>query len=287
MRAPVVVASTLVVAIMAAGHIKSVDAAPRFDQRAEDARIRSHADSVIAELSAESVPGLSVDARGKRQLLLRRLAVYRDEGRFPHNYDRQGLTPTFVDPVTGAYCAVADLMRFSGRDDIVERLVRTDNHLYVQQVSGDTAVAGWLVHSGLTVADAARIQVLYVSAAPTPTQTAREVATPLLGFLSFGSFALNGATNGEGQHRIRTIVGLSTGALAMIAGRQSMRDPTFRDIGQATMMAGTASFALSSLQLKRHFDIERQRTLTVSPTVTTADRSEHGTRFGVSAHVTY
>lgn len=84
----------------------------------EVSRVRSHFDSVLSELVAA-------------------LRAYRDRGVFPHNYDfplRE--TPHFVDRKTGTLCVLTHLLALSGRDDIVRRVVRANNNVWVPQLAG-------------------------------------------------------------------------------------------------------------------------------------------------------
>jgi hypothetical protein len=111
------------------------------------------------------------------------------------------------------------------------------------------------------------------------------IVAPVLGLVSVGSLALNLASNRDGNGRIRTVVGMTAGALGILAGRQSMKDPTFRDVGQVVTVASAASLALSSFELKRHISLERQRRLTIAPTVSTA--ASNRATIGVAARIEY
>src|SRR5262249_3275472 len=125
------------VAIIAAG---SMAARRPVYERIEIARIRAHLDSVLAELSAARPAGLTTEQAARRAALLAELRAYRDRGAFPHNYDFPGqLVPYFVDRKTGTPCAVADLMTFSGRRDVVDRVARTTNNARVADLRRDGA----------------------------------------------------------------------------------------------------------------------------------------------------
>src|SRR5688572_19319569 len=102
------------------------------DSPAEVARIRAHFDSVLVELAARDLSTLTVAQRANRSGLVTTLVAYRERGVFPHNYDFPGeAVPYFVDRKTGTLCAVAHLLASTGRRDIVDRVARADNNVWV------------------------------------------------------------------------------------------------------------------------------------------------------------
>jgi len=161
----------------------------------EVARIRAHFDSVLVELRARDVRALTPTQRQQRGRLIATLGAYRDAGQFPHNYDFPGqAVPYFVDRETGALCAVANLIASTGRGDIVERVTRTNNNVWVPALAGDTAFRAWLDGHGLTLAEAARIQIPYMGGAPDPVPVRASpsdrhiAATAGVGMVSLGAF---------------------------------------------------------------------------------------------------
>src|SRR5215212_9827940 len=137
------------------------EAGPR--RAAEVHRIRLHFDSVLVELEGRGAPGLTASQQRHRAALTTTLQGYRDRGVFPHNYDFAGrAVPYFVDRKTGTLCAVGFLLASSGRRDIVDRVASVDNNVYVPQLARDTAFTAWLTENGITLAEAARIQVPYM-----------------------------------------------------------------------------------------------------------------------------
>jgi hypothetical protein len=150
-----VVAALVVVPVGVATKVGSAATAA-----SEVRRIRAHFDSVLAELGQRDLGELSAAQRATRASLLAELRGYRDRGEFPHNYDFPGrLIPYFVDRKTGAMCAVANLLAVSGRRDIVDRVAHANNNVWVDELVGDTAFTHWLDASGLTLREAARIQM--------------------------------------------------------------------------------------------------------------------------------
>src|SRR5213075_961843 len=105
----------------------------------------------------------------RRAAAISTLRGYRNRGVFPHNYDFPGqAVPYFVDRKTGTLCAVAHLLASTGHRDIVDRVSKTDNNILVPQLAGDSAFSAWLSDNGLTLEEAAHIQVPYAQ----PTSSA-------------------------------------------------------------------------------------------------------------------
>ncbi|MCB9879186.1 MAG: HEAT repeat domain-containing protein [Planctomycetes bacterium] len=95
----------------------------------------------------------------------RRLAVidalrdYRLAGVLGVNADFPGQRqPYFVDR-GGRRCAVAYLLDRTGRGDVTLRVAELANHAWVADLADDPALQTWLEDHGLTLAEAARIQV--------------------------------------------------------------------------------------------------------------------------------
>jgi hypothetical protein len=119
---------------------------------AEVRRIRTHFDSVLTELTARDVHALSGNQIARRRALLTTVRAYRERGVFPHNYDFPGqAVPYFVDRKTGTLCAVAHLLESTGRRDIVDRVARANNNVWVAQLAGDSAFTNWLDANGITL----------------------------------------------------------------------------------------------------------------------------------------
>jgi hypothetical protein len=241
---------------------------------AEVARIRVHFDSVLADLPAREVATLAPAQRARRAALLATLRAYRDRGEFPHNYDFPGqAVPYFVDRETGVLCAVAHLLASTGRRDIVDRVARADNNVWVPQLAGDTAFTRWLDAHGLTLAEAAFIQVPYV--APDRGVVAA-VAGRSGGYAAASAAAVGGAlamsvwnarSNERGARGWRSAVGLGLGAAALGVGAAGVGVPGASPVlGAASAAAGATSLWIASRGISRHrHDLavarERERTL--------------------------
>jgi hypothetical protein len=176
---------------------------------------------------------------------------------FPHNYDFPGApTPYFIDRKTGTLCAVAHLLVSTGRRDVVDRVARADNNVWVAQLVSDTAFAQWLSAHGLTLEEAARIQVPYV-VAETPAQRARNVA-----FIAAAPVALGGSLvaslwnangNADGHRTFASVLGLGSGVMAVGTGATLIgnRDVP-REIGVASAALGAVSVMLAARAFHRH-----------------------------------
>lgn len=253
---------------------------------AEVARIRAHFDSVERELLARDVSALPAAARARRAEQIRVLAAYRERGVFPRNHDFPDLlVPYFVDQ-HGVLCAVAHLLATSGRRDVVDRVAAADNNVWVPLLAGDTAFTAWLDAQGLTLAEAARIQMPYdfepidesgaARRAPANgVNTAASVATAALGVTSM----LLDAPAGNRRATWRTALGVVAGGagLALAASRRDARGGPLA-VGIATGVVSAASVGVAGWRLAHrsggstplrsaHATSERPTGIAVAPAV--------------------
>lgn len=267
------------------------------DSPVEVARIRAHFDSVLTELAARDVGILTAAQRANRSALVTTLAAYRARGVFPHNYDFPGqAVPYFVDRKTGTLCAVAHLLEWTGRRHIVDRVARADNNVWVPALAGDAEFESWLDANGVTLEEAARIQVPYIGEpvpAPggPPPQSASskrlETAAPIVGVGALAAGLWNAYGNANGLRGGRTILGLTSGIVATGVGiailSRSDASPTS---GAVSALAGTVGITVASRALfNRHRafaakrDAEKARadaTTTVSPLMSAANGGSAG-----------
>lgn len=121
-------------------------------------RLRAHYAAAESELRARDESALTPEQRSERHRLLDALAAYRERGVFGVDTTGRGVrTPTFVD-ATGRRCAVAQLLHASGEEPLIDRVARADNDAWIAELSDDAAFQRWLVRSGLSLEEAARIQ---------------------------------------------------------------------------------------------------------------------------------
>lgn len=220
-------------------------------------RIRSHFDSVLAELAAADIGWLSSTQRANRAQLLVTLQSYRDAGVFPRNYDFAVPTPYFIDRKTGTLCAVAHLMSAAGRRDLVDRVARANNNVRVAELRGDAEFQAWLSTSGITLEEAARIQVPY--APGEGSWGLSESTSPVYGIASTvaSSGALvatlvNTTLNRRGNSRLGNALGFAAGAAALGVGAAGLAEPmTPRVLMAANAVLGAASIGFSARGMVR------------------------------------
>lgn len=234
---------------------------PEHSAALEVRRIRIHFDSVLAELAARPVAELGAERIARRTALLAELRDYRDRGVFPHNYDFPGrAVPYFVDRKTGTLCAVAHLLAFTGRRDVVDRVARAENNVRVARLGTDTAFTGWLDANGLTLGEAARIQVPYIDRPVSPAEQARNTAFLIVAPIAVGGSALtslwNSTGNSDGHRRAGNTLGLVSGVLTLAVGATSAgKDGVPMAATAASAALGSLSIALSTRGIMRHRQI--------------------------------
>ena len=132
----------------------------------EHDRLQRHFATVLAELEARDVSGLTLSQRVARSRHIERLRAYARRGVFPKNTDFASAVPYFVDR-DGTRCAMAFLIEQSGQAAYVRAVAAQMNNALVGQIARDAelgpSLATWLNANGLTLAEAARIQPSYCS----------------------------------------------------------------------------------------------------------------------------
>ena len=271
----------MVVAIGAAGALAYLGSSPA--ETSEVRRIRAHFDSVVVELRSRDLSDLSAVQRGNRAAAIETLMRYRDRGVFPHNYDFPAQAmPYFVDRKTGTLCAVAHLLESTGRRDIVDRVSRMNNNVWVAQLAADSSLGGWLETNGLTLAEAARIQVPYMD--PRQTEEVRALDNPRRTWTqamvapAAAMTVVNLLSNTDGHGRIRNALGFASGALAASFGAVTLADSrTPKSISTTNVAVGASSMALATWSFLKNrqlvaakLEAERAR-VAISPTVAPKD----------------
>lgn len=187
-------------------------------QTPEQARLRLHFDSVVAALRMSDVSTLSSRQRSSRDSLVTWLGEYRNAGAFPLNDRWNGRTPIFRD-ARGVTCAMAYLIERSGRSDIVDRIAQSRNLAYIRDLTGDTSLVAWLDSSGLSVAEAARIQPTYAE------NKLGERAAVAAGTVVFSgaSIALS-ASNAFRPSKGKGVIGMAIGSVTVMLGAMASQD---------------------------------------------------------------
>lgn len=228
-------------------------------QAAKIARIQRHFDGALAMLQRADVSGLSESARANRIALTTELARYRDRAQFPINYDFPGVAiPYFVDRKTGVRCAVGNLMEFSGRPELVSRLAAANNNAWVDELAADAEIRAWLDEQGLTLAEAARIQVPYAGegcfecpsarradVGPSPTAHAVVIGAALT------SAVLPGAFPAASRSRVAGFISVTIGIAGLATAGASWQDPDSRTYALATAASSAISLYTASRTFSR------------------------------------
>lgn len=287
-RSVVAIALTLVTLAAATATGRATTPASRSDGSAgEIRRIRTHFDSVLTGLGSRDLTGLTQEQRARRTSLMTTLRAYQARGVFPHNYDFPGKdVPYFVDRKTGTLCAVAHLLASTGRRDIVDRVAQANNNVLVPQLARDSAFTDWLSDNGITLDEAAFIQVPYAYPV-SKAEVARDV-----GFAVAAPFALGGAiattlwnvsSNTDGHRTTVSKIGIISGLATAGLGAAVLSKSEFNHgVAASSVAVGLTSVALSLRSMRNHSTImaareaEKARTMAQTAVVPIVDMSNGG-----------
>jgi hypothetical protein len=225
--------------------------------RSEGVRLRAHFDSVDTELRLASTVHLTSRQREARDTLVEWLREYRDEGRFPLNDRYAGRTVPIFRDSRGVLCAMAYLVDRSGRGDLVDRVATISNTATIAELAGDPDLAAWLDSTGLTVAEAGRIQPWYGGPIVNedPGVSAGYAITSMV--VSGASLATVGL-NAFAPSRATGVAGMIAGGAAFIAGvAKPDREGATDDVAMANLVVGTGALTLGLYRLITHEKNER------------------------------
>lgn len=152
----------------------SITNTPERRVASESARIetmKAHYAAVEQELEGRDLSRLTPEQRVRRERLIAVLRAYRERGVFGRNLDFVGeRMPQFVDR-DGRRCAVAELLHASGEDNLVQRVSESNNHAWVLDLSCEPQFLRWLDENGLSLDEAARIQLPFGGGGAVPPQS--------------------------------------------------------------------------------------------------------------------
>jgi hypothetical protein len=211
--------------------------------RGEVLRLQAHFDSVDAEMQARGISHLTSEQRASRSQLIEWLRDYRSAATFPLNDGvSSGPVPIFRDS-RGVLCAMAYLIHRSGRADLVDDISANRNTAYVAELADDARLIAWLDSTGLTVAEAARIQRAY-NPPPQP-----ERASDVSGNYALASLALSGGAMATLGVNIISPSRLS-GVLGMIAGTFALSNGVARlDEAHSTRQLAAMNTAIGAVSI--------------------------------------
>lgn len=179
----------------------------------ERVRLRAHFDSVLSELAVVDVSALRPAQRDARATLIRWLADYREAGAFPLNdLGTHDETPIFRDS-RGVLCAMAYLIDRSGRGDLVDEVAHSRNTAYIIELADDARLVAWLDSTGLSEAEAARIQPTYPRS---PYLIERDYVVH--GMILSGLSAVSATANLLAPGPVRGWLGLAIGGATVATG---------------------------------------------------------------------
>ena len=209
---------------------------------AEVKRLQHHFDSVDVELRSRNVSSLDEMQLVRRAQLVSWLRDYRDAATFPTNDRFSTPTPFFRDK-NGVLCAMAYLIDRSGRSDIVNKVAATRNNAYIRELADDPALIAWLDSSGLSVAEAARIQPTYGGDDVIIDDDDHVADADAIAAIGLSSFSLaSAAVNVVKPSYFSGFLGIVAGTASIIAGANWLdeNDGT-KKIGSVTIGIGAAS----------------------------------------------
>lgn len=210
---------------------------------AEVARLQRHFDSVDIELRSRDVSSLPSAQQARRARLRGWLREYRDAATFPRNDKFAVATPFFRD-AQGTLCAMAYLIDRSGRRDIVEKVAATRNNAYIRELADDPALIAWLDSTGLSVAEAARIQPQYGGGIFFPEDRDRVSSGFALAALGLGGASLaTSAVNVVKPSYASGLLGVIAGTAAIIVGASQL------DENRGTKRVAAATTGLGAMSL--------------------------------------
>ncbi len=144
-----------------AGGPVAATGASRAEAQASEHRAKkqAHFFAVVADLSNRDVTHLSQAQLVARRSALAELARYALAGTFPAEGRWKGFGVPYLIDDFGTRCALAHLVDQTGDGALIKRLAKTHNHAFVPGLVDDRELRVWLHDNGLSVEEAAFIQL--------------------------------------------------------------------------------------------------------------------------------
>lgn len=241
---------------------------PTDAERAEDARIQRHFDGALALLAQRDVSELTTDQRARRLALTGVLRAYRARGVFPRNYDFPGAAmPYFIDRRSGVLCAVAHLMESTGRRDLVELVAEAANNVWVPELASNASFSAWLDENGLTLDEAARIQVPYMGTEEPVAVRASNAIAPTAVLASVSTVALLELVPQLKTSRAGALLTFAAGTFAMTTGAKGFSGGANSQLAGITVASGLLNYYLSGRSVVRYRAVARERRANITPMI--------------------
>jgi hypothetical protein len=263
--------------------------------RAEAIRLRAHFDSVDAELR-QAVLTLTPSQRTSRETLIGWLREYRDAGTFPLNDRYPDRAMPFFRDSRGVLCAMAYLIDRSGRGDLVDRVAATRNSATIAELADDPALLAWLDSTGLTLAEAGRIQPFYGPPPLPPEEAGVSGGYAITSILVSGTSMATIAVNAFAPSKSAGWAGVLAGGAALVAGVAQLNEThATKDVAIANTLIGGGALTVglyTALRPPKRASPDRTEPaapgapgdITISPMVVPA---AGGPRFGLAMHTTF
>lgn len=213
--------------------------------RAEVRRLQAHFDSVDAEMQAGNTSHLTAEQRASRMQLMEWLRDYRRAATFPLNDGvSSGAVPIFRDS-RGVLCAMAYLIHRSGRADLVDDISAHRNTAYIAELADDARLVAWIDSTGLTLAEAARIQPAY-NPPGSRVDTGVDADYAIASLILSGGATASAAVNAVAPSLPSGVIGIVVGSLALINGVTALDERRdMRRLAALNTTMGALSMGLS------------------------------------------
>ena len=241
---------------------------------AEITRVQDHLAGALLVMAERDLSLLNEAQRTRRAALVRTLRAYRAEGRFPVNRDYAGeRVPYFRDTETGVLCAVGFLLESTGRSELVEQIVATNNHVRVRELAGHAEFREWLDEHGLLLDEAIRIQPTYGPplgpAEPPSPPVAR--GTLQASALVSTSLAVAGALfPAPMQPRVLPLAGLASSLTSVVLGVRGAQHEATGTMALVTVSVGAVGAIIASRTLSTRERERAARKMSVAPFLSAA-----------------
>lgn len=251
-----------------------------------DRHVQRSIDGALQMLDQRDVSHLSAAQRAKRSWIAAELRRYQAAGEFPQNRHFRGdNVPYFVDQTSGAICAVGHLMAASGRRDLVERIASDDNNVWVLELAADPEVGAWLDEHGLTLAEAARIQVPYMGGDPGAPIASRPDVRGNADLVAIGvgvataGLLTNVLVRPGHESRTRATLGAAAGLFGVVVGFGTMQDQGSRTAGLTIGTVGVMSLVAAGNTVSR---VRRNERIRFAPIIPVGREDGAGVSFSFS-----
>jgi hypothetical protein len=157
--------------------------------------------------------------------------------------------PFFRDS-RGVLCAMAYLIERSGRPDLVNRVALTRNNAFIPELAGDPELGAWLDSTGLSVAEAARVQPMYEPFPTVPEDEEVSADYAVTSILVSGSSLTTLGLNLFAPSRSTGWAGVIAGSAGIVTGAVNLDGTGGTDkVAAANIVVGAGALAVGLYRL--------------------------------------